>query len=167
MTNNNIKAYRSANHTLDNFTKLLMLYDTAISSIQQAKDAIAENNIEKRYNKLERAFLIVTGLRDILDMEKGADVAETLREWYTGLGVRILSINDKNDLSVADLCMKHLKEMRDAFVEAKKSITEINIDEIVRNSEALVEEAKLNDFLPDMAVYFKPTESYKPMTVSV
>lgn len=168
MTYNNIKAYRSANHTLDNFTQLLMLYDTAIASMQQAKDAIGENNIEKRYNKLEKAFLIVTGLRDILDMEKGADVAETLREWYTGLGARILSINTSADLSMADLCMSNLKEMRDAFVEAKKSIAEINVSEAIGQSEIqLEEEAKVKDFLPEMVGYVNTANDHKPMAISI
>ncbi len=164
---NNIKAYRSANHTLDKFTQLTMLYDTAISSMQQAKEAIISENIELRYNKLEKAFLIVTGLRDALDMERGADVAETLREWYTGLGMRIININSTNDTSMVDLCMQHLKEMRDAFIEAKK-ISDGEQAEALAQTPNIIE-AKTSDFLPDMAVYYKTTEmqEHKPMVLSI
>ncbi len=155
---NNIKAYRAANHTLDSFSQLVMLYDKAIASVQQAKEAISEKDIEKRYNRLERAFLIVTGLRDVLDMDKGGEVAATLKDWYTDVAARILSINTSEDISMADLCVKHLKEMKDAWLEAKKTAE--------NESDSLQKEEGNKPFLPDISLYFN-APSRQTMALSI
>lgn len=116
----NINAYKKAFGTMDKIKQVIMLYDTAIASLHQAKDHIEQKDVQECYNKVEKAYLIVSGLRDCIDMETGGEVAETLVEWYSATALRIITINRNYDLDLCDLCIKNLKEMRDAWVEAEK-----------------------------------------------
>ena len=112
------KAYLNSTVTADGIEQVIMLYDKTIACIQQAKEAIGRKDIETRYNKLERAFRIVSGLRDALDFSKGEEVARTLSEWYDGVALRIISINKSESLDMCDLCISNLKVMRDSWADA-------------------------------------------------
>ncbi|HCR85716.1 MAG TPA: hypothetical protein DIV86_03465 [Alphaproteobacteria bacterium] len=114
------KAYLNSTVTADGIEQVVMLYDKAVACIQQAIEAINKKDIETRYNKLERAFKIVSGLRDALDFSKGEDVSGTLAEWYDGLALRIISINKSESLDMCELCIKNLKEMRESWKEVEE-----------------------------------------------
>lgn len=117
-----IDAYRhSRNTTTNNKTQILMLYDGAISSLMQAAEAIEKNNLTELYNKVEKAYLIISSLRDSLDFESGGEVAECLKDWYNGVVMRIIAINRRKDVKLAELCIKNLKTMRDSWKEAIES----------------------------------------------
>ncbi len=158
-----INNYRNAFQTLDKFSNLFSLYEGAIISLMQAKEAIINKDVQTRYNKIEKAYLIISGLRDCLDIENGGKVAETLKDWYTGVCYRILSINSSEDLAMCDMCIRHLKEMKDSWLEAKKTYEE---------EEKSKQEAGANDdFLPDISIYFNPANlagiQPQPMALSV
>ncbi len=119
---NNIQAYKNAFANVDKLNQVIMLYDGAITSLQQAKQAITDKNIEERFNKVAKAFHIITGLRDSLDHVNGGEVAAVLTEWYSGTAMRILSINRTLDLNMCDMCIAHIKQMRDAWLDIEKQI---------------------------------------------
>jgi len=116
----NIQAYKNAFASVDKTNQLIMLYDTAIASLQQARQAIIDKNIQERFNKISKVFQILTGLRDNLNHETGGEVAGILSDWYSGTSFRVLSINRTESLDMCDLCIKHIREMRDAWAEAEK-----------------------------------------------
>jgi flagellar secretion chaperone FliS len=119
---NNINAYKKAFASVDKVNQVIMLYDTAIASMQQARQAILDKNIEERFNKISKAFQIITGLRDSLDMSNGGDVAAVLSQWYSGTGMRILAVNRTQDLELCDLCIKHIKQMRSAWADVETQV---------------------------------------------
>lgn len=124
------KAYLEATIAGSGIDQVIMLYDKAISCIQQAAEAIKNKNIETRYNKLERAFKIVSGLRDALDFSQGEDISKTLAEWYDGVALRIISINKSESIDMCDLCIDNLKTMRDAWAEldyASKAVADADV----------------------------------------
>lgn len=124
--NTYIQAYKSAFENVDKLNQAIMLFDTAIASMQQAKQAIIDKKIEDRFNKLTKVFNILTGLRDALDHNSNPELAKTLEEWYSATALRVLSINRTQDLSMCDLCEKHLKEMRSAWLDVEKKVKEEN-----------------------------------------
>lgn len=124
--NTYIKAYKNAFENVDKLNQAIMLFDTAIASMQQAKQAIIDKKIEERFNKLTKVFNILTGLRDALDHNANPELAKTLEDWYSATSLRVLSINRTQDLSMCDLCEKHLKEMRSAWQEVEKKTKENN-----------------------------------------
>lgn len=118
----NVNAYKKAFATVDGVNQVVMLFDTAIANLQQAKQAIADKKIEERFNKISRVYQILTGLRDSLDMDRGGEVSGVLKDWYTGTAHRVLSINKSENLEMLDVCIKNIKEMRDAWVEVEKTV---------------------------------------------
>lgn len=115
-----IEAYRKAFGTMDKIKQVIMLYETAIASLSQAKEHIAEKDFQECYNKTEKAYLIVSGLRDCIDMDNGGEVAKTLVDWYSEVSLRIITVNRSQDVELCDLCIKNLNEMRAAWVEAEQ-----------------------------------------------
>ena len=134
-----INAYRNAFASVDKINQVIMLYDTAIASMQQARQAIIDKKIEEKFNTISKAFKIITGLRDALDVNNGGDVARILSEWYSGTSLRILSVSRTEDLDMCDLCIKHIKQMRDAWLEVENQIKSGNPD---ANSESTSSETK-------------------------
>ncbi len=119
-----IKAYRKTGvDTVSPLKQTVMLYDAAITNLQQAKLNIEEKNIQDVFNKIEKAYLIVSGLRDSLDMQIGGEVAETLKNWYSALSLRIITINSNHDTALCDLCIENLKEMKISWESVDTEIT--------------------------------------------
>jgi flagellar protein FliS len=132
---NNIKAYKKATATVDGLRQIVMLYDIAIASLQQAKEYLEKKDIQESYNRIEKSYLIVSGLRDALDMDAGGELAKTLKDWYSALSLRIITINRTQDISLCDLCIENLKEMRGAWDEADIKVKQEEFDK-ARNVKA-------------------------------
>ncbi len=122
--NNKLSAYTSAAQTVRKTRQVVMLYDGAIRFIQQAKQAILNNDIETRYNALERVSAIITGLQASLDFEKGGQLAKTLYDYYAGMDMRLMSLHSKPDPIACDQVVKHLRMMREAWEEVDKRTSE-------------------------------------------
>lgn len=114
---NNVNAYRKSFETISKTKQVVMLYDSAISAVYQAKTAIEQQNFQERYNNLERAFLIVSGLKNCLDHENAVELSKTLHDWYSALEMKILNINSSNSIEECESSITHLKKMREAWVE--------------------------------------------------
>ena len=91
---------------------VVMLYDGIIRNLQQAKEAMAENKIEERFNKLVRASEIIMGLQMSLDFDQGQDAAQVLYDFYSSLDSRILQLHRGNDEVGCQQLIDDLKEMR-------------------------------------------------------
>jgi flagellar protein FliS len=135
---NNIQAYKKAFASVDKINQVIMLYDTAIASMQRARQAILDKNIETRFNSISKTFQIIAGLKDSLDMDKGGEVASALSEWYSGTSLRILSVNRTENLEMCDMCIAHIKQMRDAWLDIENQIKTKNTSS---SSEAPMEES--------------------------
>lgn len=114
---NKLSAYNSAAQTVRKTRQVVMLYDGAIRFMQQAKQAILNNDVETRYNALERVTDIITGLQASLDFEQGGQLAKTLYDYYSGMDMRIMHLHGKPDPVVCDQVIKHLRMMREAWEE--------------------------------------------------
>ncbi len=73
-----------------------MLYKGVIRFLKLAEAAIAQGRVEDRFNALLKASRIITGLQGSLDFgstDEISKMAHTLHRYYTGINVRILSLN--------------------------------------------------------------------------
>lgn len=109
---NPYQAYSRASHTVAKTRQVVMLYDGIIRNLQQARDAMRENHIETRFNKLVRASEILIGLQMSLDFEQGAEAAQTLYDFYASLDTRIMHLHRSNDAVVCDALIDEIKDMR-------------------------------------------------------
>lgn len=95
--------------------QVVMLYDGALKFCQQAKDSIAKGDIQGRHNANKRAMEVVSYMLDILDIEKGGDVARRLQLIYAFLLRRLLEVDFRNDPRICDEVMEHLRILRSSW----------------------------------------------------
>lgn len=100
--------------------QVVMMYDGAIKFCLRAKEAIEAGNIQERHNANKRAMEIVSYLMDILDLEKGGDVALRLQQIYSFLLRRLLEVDFRNDPRVCDEVITHLRTLRASWEKIGK-----------------------------------------------
>ena len=77
--------------------RILKLYEGARHFLLKAIDAIEQGDVSARYNANQRAANIIVHLRDILELEKGGEIAENLNRLYGFCLDRLVDTDLKND----------------------------------------------------------------------
>lgn len=131
-------AYTAACMTVKKTRQVVMLYDGAIRFVKQAMTAIDEENLQDRYNKLERATAIVNGLQSSLDFENGGNIAELLDDYYYSIYMRLMSVHRSNSKETCEQVIKELKMMREAWVDVDEGYEAEEMDD--ESAEKLAEE---------------------------
>ncbi len=127
-------AYQRANETISQIDQVILLYEGAIGFVTQAKDAIHAKDYQERYNLINQAIAIVTGLNSCLNFnERTSDVANALDRYYQSIDMRLLYIQCDDSIESCDAVIEDLKIMRDAWKDAAK---EVNDQKILEESKA-------------------------------
>lgn len=130
---NPYQAYSSANYTVPKTKQVVMLYDEVIRNLNHARDAIASDQVEVRYNKLVRASEIIAGLQMSLDFDQGQETAAMLYDLYSLLESRIVSLHRSADLPACDALIQEIKQMRELW--HRIDVGAINADGTVHSTE--------------------------------
>lgn len=94
----------------------LMLYNGVLKFINQAKNAIEENNVEKKNLNLQKAQNIISELMVTLNMDIA--ISKELMNLYDYMNRRLIEANIKNDLEILDEVASLITEFRDTWKEA-------------------------------------------------
>jgi len=94
---------------------ILLLFNGAIESLNVATGAIENKNIELRGKHISRAVSIVNGLRDMLDIDKGGEVADNLFSLYSYMAKEIFSAGFHNDKETLVNISKMLMDIRGSW----------------------------------------------------
>ena len=94
-----------------------MLYDEAIASLAAAIEAMEQNEIEERCNRVNVVTEIVATLHMSLDMENGGEIAEQLGQLYRFVLAQLIRINIHSDATGAARIIALLTPLRDAWEE--------------------------------------------------
>lgn len=100
--------------------QLVLLYDGAIKFTLVARDAITRGDIQGRHNANRRAMEIVSYLLEILDVDKGGEVAARLNRIYSHLLKRFLDVDFSNSIGVCDEILDHLRTLRASWDQLAK-----------------------------------------------
>jgi flagellar secretion chaperone FliS len=101
---------------------IVMLYDGAIRSVNEAIAAKRQGNVAEKGKSVSRATRIIEeGLRASLD-PRGGKIADDLNELYVYLGKRILSAHLHNDEAMFAEALALLATMRDAWHGIEKGL---------------------------------------------
>lgn len=100
---------------------ITMLYDGAIRFLRQAKAHISNGKLAEGNTSLQRAEDIILELNHSLDMSRG-EIAQNLRQLYEYMLKRTLEANTKKDLAAIDEVISLLSGLREAWVEAIKTV---------------------------------------------
>jgi flagellar protein FliS len=123
-------AYHKANQTVSEINQVIMLYEGAINFIEKAKEAIRENDFEKRYNLINKAISIVTGLNSCLSFnDKTDDVANALDQYYQSIDMRLLYIQCDNSIDSCNEVIDDLRVMLNAWKDVVKETNEAKAQE--------------------------------------
>ena len=100
---------------------VVMLYDGAITFLEQAKQEIAANNFAKKGILISQALDIIAELDGSLNNEKGGELAQNLHRLYMYCNTRLLRANLKMDTAIIDEVIGILSSFRSAFAEISRT----------------------------------------------
>jgi flagellar protein FliS len=101
---------------------VIMLYDGALRFMEAGKHAMAEKDLEKQNQNLQRAQKIIMELMSCLDMQNGAEIAKNLLALYTYALEQLVQANMKADPRGIDHSIKVFSELRESWVAIEKSL---------------------------------------------
>lgn len=106
---------------------VIMLYDKAISCIEEAVEAIERGleeleDVKRKAENLTRATDILIVLKASLDEDRGKDIAKNLDEIYEVLINEIVRANMVNDKETLLKIKEVLEELREAWEEAERNV---------------------------------------------
>lgn len=117
---NGIQAYRQLDVATkvdgaDQHALVKMLFDGALSRLQQAKGCLARDDIEGRNIAIGQAVSIVNGLQGSLDHTAGGELAGNLEALYDYMVRRLHRANVDRDLAAVEEVISLLAMLRDAW----------------------------------------------------
>lgn len=117
--------------TTDQGQLLLMLYDGALSYLQQARDKMLAKDFAAKGIFISKVIDIVNELSASLNMDKGGSLAENLNNLYLLCTARLLQANLKMNVEQLDSVAHILSGLRGAYAqiietpEARRAAAEI------------------------------------------
>lgn len=96
---------------------VVMLYDEAIASLAAAIEAMKQNEIEERCNRLNLVTEIIGTLHMSLDMENGGEISDQLGRLYRFILAQLIGINIHSDAEKAAKMIDLLTPLREAWEE--------------------------------------------------
>lgn len=108
---------------------ITMLYEKAIVSLSIAKQSITEGVddpelVKKKAVEIGRATDILFYLNDILDRQRGGQIAENLSMIYTTLADELVRANLFNDVEIISKCIEILSNLKSAWEDVIKQVKE-------------------------------------------
>jgi flagellar protein FliS len=108
---------QSAVEYADSHQLITMLFDGAMERIAAAKGAMANKDVSSKGILISKALLIVEALRAYLDMEKGGEIAQNLKDLYDYIELRLFEANIENDESMLDETFHLINDIRSGWVQ--------------------------------------------------
>ncbi|GAA0121412.1 flagellar export chaperone FliS [Clostridium faecium] len=123
-----MKAYSNAYNTYKNNSVnyaskeqlLLMLLDGAVKYAKIGRQAILDNDIQKKHDNIIRTQDIFYELMISLDRNAGGEWADNLYAVYEFINHRLTEANMKKDVKIMDEVIPLIEEIRDLWNEAYK-----------------------------------------------
>lgn len=106
------------------------LYDTAISCLKEAVQAIHAKKIETRWKNNRRAQEIINHLFMMLDLDKGGEIASNLEALYTYMLLRLPDVDIKNETRAAEEVIELLEPLRASWKELARNQAAFRIDRL-------------------------------------
>jgi len=94
---------------------IAMLFDAAIESINVMLGAIDKNRKDIKGKASTKAIRIINGMRDLLDVASGSEVAENLYSLYSYMSNDLFRASYENDKKAIKQIRYMLKEVQDSW----------------------------------------------------
>lgn len=93
-----------------------MLFDGALERMTAARGCIEQGDLVRKAKLLHSAVTLIAELRGSLNLEKGGELAQNLRDLYEYMTRRLLVANARNDVACLTEVMTLLGEIRSAWM---------------------------------------------------
>lgn len=95
---------------------LLMLYDSLVVCLKQAKQAVEEKKMDQAHTSLIKSQDIITELMNTLNMDY--EVSENLYKLYDYQRQRLIEANIKKDAEIIDQVLNFTRDLRQTWAQA-------------------------------------------------
>jgi len=100
---------------------VVLLYEQMIEDLRQAVNAIQQNNVELRTNKINHAIFVIGCLQSSLNKEAGGPVALDLERFYEQLRGNLAHAQLRASQSILSQQITDLLTLRDAWSEVERA----------------------------------------------
>ena len=98
---------------------ITLLFEKGCVLLRQSIELLKREDTEGFFNATSHAMQIVIGLRGILDMDNGGDLAAQLYEAYTAIGASLAKARTEKDLASIEKLYTALSELREGWESIK------------------------------------------------
>ncbi|KAF2958038.1 flagellar protein FliS [Thermotoga sp. Ku-13t] len=98
-----------------------MLYEKSVELLKEAREFIEKEYFLEANERIKRVQDILIELNASLDMEKGGQIAQSLRSLYLYMYRTLVEANIKKDLKKLDEILGYFQELLEAWRAAMKS----------------------------------------------
>jgi flagellar secretion chaperone FliS len=106
---------------------VVLLYEQAIQDLRQAAQAMDDNNIELRTNRINHALEVICRLQATLDMERGGKVAGNLLDFYNALRANLWKAQLHVSKETLLRQITDLLTVREAWAEVDRAESAVSI----------------------------------------
>jgi flagellar protein FliS len=99
---------------------VVMMYDAAICSLQEAKDQIKHKDIAGRSRSINKCISIISELQSCLNINQGGEIAASLDRLYDYMKRRMFAANVEQSVKPLDETESLLDNLRSAWTELAK-----------------------------------------------
>ncbi len=96
---------------------VVMLYDAAICSIQEAREHVASKNIAGRSRAINKCIAVISELQSCLDLKAGGEIAGSLDRLYDYMKRRLFGANVEQSVQPLAEIEALLESLRSAWSE--------------------------------------------------
>ena len=104
---------------------IVLLYDGMVDSLSAAQGHLGRKEYKSAAGSFTRAMTIISGLRETLDFESGAPVAQDLLKFYNALTSQIIHAQTRRDPALLGKCIDWIKSVREAWSELVRRSDEV------------------------------------------
>jgi flagellar protein FliS len=94
---------------------IVLLYDSAIQSLELAREGILTNNYKDKARFLDRSMAIVGELDSVLDFERGGEIARSLHRLYDYMIQQCIQANLRHNGKHLDGPIRCLTTLREGW----------------------------------------------------
>ena len=96
-----------------------LLFEKGCMLLRQSTEQLKKHDSEGFFASTSHAMQIVIGLREILDIENGGDLAAQLYETYTAIGLSLSKARTDQDFESIEKLYTALNELREGWETIK------------------------------------------------
>ena len=103
----------------DSHQLIALLFEKGCSLLRQSQESLKQEDFEGFAKTTSHAMEIVIGLRGVLDLDKGGDLAKQLYETYTSIAASLFKAIGNKDLVAIEKLYLAMSELKEGWLTVK------------------------------------------------